>query len=313
MFYGNPQTVSIDVDAASKPWDTRKGTGWFAPPPSPKNKDWNEQKVYQKLKGDPINSVATVLTADDLPKEHDLTKFCTPVKDQNGFGACTGYAATAAAELMYKVAYGENRIFSDRYAYNNGRWLMKFKGDTGCFNRAVMGGMVQFGISDQKRYPFKSKWEDFDKGPGARVLCAADDQKIDAYFRHDNAEMPKECVETSIKKYLTINIPAVIGFYGTPSWNAVEHEGDIAAPDNSGEIVFGHAVCLVGYNDEYEIKNLDTGRVSVGAFKFKNPWGKAWGFKGYGWIPYDYMRWNFAQDDWSMLSVKWLETGQFGY
>ncbi len=46
---------------------------------------------------------------------------------------------------------------------------------------------------------------------------------------------------------------------------------------NESPASIGHAVCLVGYDDN---KN---------AFKFINSWGTSWGIDGYGWISYDFM------------------------
>lgn len=58
----------------------------------------------------------------------------------------------------------------------------------------------------------------------------------------------------------------------------------------------GHAVCLVGYDDEYVV---DTGKLDshgnpiteTGAFKFINSWASDWGQEGYGWMSYDYAAW----------------------
>lgn len=39
-----------------------------------------------------------------------------------------------------------------------------------------------------------------------------------------------------------------------------------------------HAIVLTGFDD------------NMSAFKFKNSWGKKWGNKGYGWLPYEYVK-----------------------
>ena len=44
----------------------------------------------------------------------------------------------------------------------------------------------------------------------------------------------------------------------------------------SDHVLGGHALCLVGYNDERR------------ELKFINSWGKDWGDHGYGYMPYDY-------------------------
>jgi C1A family cysteine protease len=33
---------------------------------------------------------------------------------------------------------------------------------------------------------------------------------------------------------------------------------------------------------------------------------------GTGWLPYDYVLYNIASDFWSLLSMNWVDSGQFG-
>lgn len=47
--------------------------------------------------------------------------------------------------------------------------------------------------------------------------------------------------------------------------------------DDSGELIDGHAICLVGYDDDPDMQ----------AFKFINSWGDTWCENGFGWISYD--------------------------
>ena len=48
----------------------------------------------------------------------------------------------------------------------------------------------------------------------------------------------------------------------------------------------GHAICIVRYDDKKKL------------YKFKNSWGKNWGAKGYGFLPYEYMK-KYGMDAWS--------------
>jgi len=57
-------------------------------------------------------------------------------------------------------------------------------------------------------------------------------------------------------------------------------------PETDDEEVGGHAICVVGYDDKTQL------------FKFKNSWGKSWGRKGYGFLPYEYLR-KYSMDNWS--------------
>ncbi len=45
----------------------------------------------------------------------------------------------------------------------------------------------------------------------------------------------------------------------------------------------------------------------------RNSWGTGWGDRGYGWLPYDYVLNELAEDFWSLLSMEWVDTKQFGF
>jgi len=77
-------------------------------------------------------------------------------------------------------------------------------------------------------------------------------------------------------------------------------------------VLGGHAIMAVGYDDNLKIKNTNPGGVeTTGALLFKNSWGPGWGMSGYGWMPYEYVLRGIAQDFWSLIQARWIDTGRF--
>ena len=60
------------------------------------------------------------------------------------------------------------------------------------------------------------------------------------------------------------------------------------------------------------IVNTRDNQSTKGALLIRNSWGTKWGQEGYGWIPYDYVLNGLAKDFWSLLSMDWIDTKQFG-
>jgi hypothetical protein len=77
-----------------------------------------------------------------------------------------------------------------------------------------------------------------------------------------------------VKKSLAEGRPVIIGM-NTPN-SFMEAEGVWQPRESSDDYYGGHAMCVVGYDDER----------SGGAFEVMNSWGRKWGNGGFIWIPY---------------------------
>lgn len=86
-------------------------------------------------------------------------------------------------------------------------------------------------------------------------------------------------------------------------------------PDPSEPSLWSHAVVAIGYDDNIQINNKMHSdiKTSKGALCIRNSWGTTFGEAGYGWIPYDYVLSNIAMDFWSLLDMRWIDSGKFGF
>ncbi len=288
-------------------------TGWL--PPLPDMRDYSEDhpsiaSLVEKLG---ISS-----KPDSLPETVDLREWCSPVEDQLDLGSCTANAAVGIVEYFQKRAFGVCNEGSRLFVYKATRKLMLSEGDSGAWLRSTMGALVLFGVPDEKYLPYSldgknvnPKWDD---EPDSFLYAMAKNYATINYFCHDplGKKHKEEDVLNTLKKYLAAGIPSMFGFYGFPSFEYSDAPGAIPYPSKNENAEWGHAVVAVGYDDNKEILNTKSGDKTKGALLIRNSWGVQWGEEGYGWLPYDYVLDGLAQDFWSILSMDWVDTQQFG-
>jgi C1A family cysteine protease len=283
----------------------RRGMGWI--PDYPDFRDYTEktEEVQSLL------SPTGALKAKTIPVSVDLRQCCTPVEDQGGIGSCTAHAGAGIIEYYEKKSFGRHIDASRLFLYKVTRNLMKMKGDTGAYLRTTMGAMVFFGVPPEKYWPYTDDEKNFDLEPPAFCYAFAQNYQTIKYFRHDSPGTKAEETLRKVKTYLSKGHPAMFGFTVYNSIEQAESTGKIPFPSPKERIEGGHAIVVVGYDDKMKIKN-NFGKIEItGALLIRNSWGKEWGEKGYGWLPYDYVLKGLAEDFWSILKKEWVDTGQF--
>ncbi len=303
------------------------GTGWLAPQPDLRDYTPASRQVTafnRKLKLPSRQQVRIRHPAETKSRlrsesgtaayksKIDLREWCSPIENQLELGSCTAHAAAGIVEYFEKRAFGKHIDASRLFLYKTTRNLMQVSGDTGAWLRETMGALVLCGVPDEKYWPYKVK--DFDNEPSGFVYALAENYSAVKYFCHDpqGSDIQATEVLASVKSYLSAGIPAMFGLWGFQSFEDTDVPGDIPYPCKGESTQWGHAVMALGYDDDRRISNLKCGTETKGAIMIRNSWGKTWGDNGYGWLPYDYVLNGLALDFWSILDMRWIDTGNFG-
>lgn len=210
------------------------------------------------------NSRAKLLTAIDL------RWMMSPVRHQTGVGACVSFALVANFEAIGNKNGTEHNLSETFLNYT-----AKTYGEA--YISSAISELEMIGVCNETLWPCKEK--NINKEPNEAAYNNASKQKIMKAF-HVGA------TDDDLRAVLNAGYPVIISFPVYESFFSTGQNGIVPPPRHGENVIGGHAVLAVGYNENLII--------------CKNSWGTHFGDKGYFYLPYEYEQFH---DRWAILSI----------
>ena len=297
----------------------RRGMGWLPDVPDFRDFNVNTETVrpaHAALSAkEPIKSMLKRMNigapAAKLPtRVDDLEKYFSAVEDQGELNSCTANAGVGIVEYFENRAFGRHIEASRLFLYKVTRNIIHETADQGAYLRNTMGAMALFGLPPEEYWPYEVA--DVNEEPPAFCYAFAQNYQAIKYYRLDPAGTTTKELLQRIKTNLAAGLPSMFGFAVYSSFRQAISTGEIPLPADGESLKGGHAMVVVGYDDHKGIQNTNPGGPkTTGALRIRNSWGSGWGDNGYGWLPYDYVLLEGAEDFWSVLKSEWVDTGNF--
>jgi C1A family cysteine protease len=232
--------------------------------------------------GEETPSGAAPLSFAPLPDKVDLRASMPPIRNQGMRGTCVSFASTAVREYLLGSASGN---LSEQYLY----WTCKqhdLLPGAGTFISTAMDRLLNEGECPEETWPYNPNPvegnESQNPPPPAAVTQAA------PYRISKTNKLPARSV-ADLRQALADNLPIAFAVPVYTYWfsDPARSTGDIRLPLATDHYEGGHAMCMVGYEDDASVPG-------GGYFMIRNSWGTSWATQsplsaGYARLPYAYM------------------------
>jgi C1A family cysteine protease len=219
-----------------------------------------------------------------LPPAVDLRNIDFPIWNQGELGTCTANASEEA--VRYAILkqglpdFEPSRLFN---YYNAGVLEGTEAQDVGRYNRDAIKVTATLGSAPESDWSYDTGPTKFAQKPPQAAYDDATKYEALTYLRINNTNLDE------MKGCLAAGFPFIIGFTIYSNFETGEVAATGVAQMPAGQVLGGHAVLVVGYDDASQ------------RFIVRNSWGTGWGMKGYFTMPYAYfVDGNLADDAWTI-------------
>ena len=215
-----------------------------------------------------------------LPAYYDLRTLgkLTPVKDQGFAGTCWAFAAIGSLEsnlLPYETwNFSENHmknLLSNTYPWGFDRSF----DESGCWEQATAYLTRYSGPVTSAQDPYN---DNSGTSPSGLKAVKHVQETILIEARNSTGTLNNYQLKRALMKYGAI-------------YSLITYDDSYFNPMTYGYYYNGttdvnHAICIVGWDDNYDKNNFLNGAPANGAFIIRNSWGSYWGDNGYFYVSY---------------------------
>lgn len=216
-------------------------------------------------------------------------------RNQGHKGSCVGFAVAAVLEWQQKQEYlnerskgstykrdSEEYDLSEQWIYHKAKEIDEWEGE-GTSIRYAMKIINRIGVPSEKGWPYS------DLIVGKPEFWAYSTARWNRNKKYYRIETLDELKQTLIKVG-----PCVIGVYVFDEFYSPDKNGHIRDPKNPNNILGGHALCAIGFDDRPHKQNK---------LIIRNSWGEGWGKRGHGSLSYDFIE-KYMMDAWVTIDEK---------
>ncbi len=210
---------------------------------------------------------ALVESGRDLqrPRGVDLSPMFPVPGDQGMIGSCGPWSvAYAAKTYLEHIEHGWDQNdpanqFSPSFLYN----LVNGGRDVGSSFTDLFSVLLTRGVATLETMPYTT---DLNRQPSRDAFREATEFRARSYYRLEVDQ------HEAIRVNLAAGNPVLFGMNVNRQF--MNYQGGVFRDERAANLG-GHAMCLVGYDDDRN------------AYKLINSWGTRWGEEGFAWIDYD--------------------------